>query len=39
VRVEASVHDVSEDLDRAVKVPGVSELDGLVEQALGIAKA
>ena len=38
VRVEASVHDVSEDLDRALEVPGVRELDGLVEQALGIAK-
>ena len=24
VRVEASVHDVSEDLDRAIEVPGVS---------------
>ena len=24
VRIEASVHDVSEDLDRAVEVPGVS---------------
>ena len=27
----------SEDLDLAIEVPGVSELDRLVEQALGIA--
>ncbi len=39
VRVEASVHDVSEDLDRAIEVAGVSQLDRLVEQSLGIAKA
>ena len=39
VGIEPSVHDFGEDLDRAIEVACVSELDGLVEQALGIAEA
>ena len=39
VRVEAAVHDDSEDLNRAIEVSSMSESDGLVEQALGVTKA
>ncbi|WP_157899087.1 hypothetical protein [Luteitalea pratensis] len=39
VGIETPAHGLRQDFDGAIEVPGVRQLDGLVEQAFGIAKA
>jgi hypothetical protein len=39
VRIESPAHDLRQDLDGAIELPGVREWDDLVEESFGIPKA
>ena len=38
-RIETAAHDLRQNLDGAIEVPGVREADHLVEKPLGVSKA